>query len=143
MNELNLSKTKESIAKKYFEHFYNKITSEEAVKVVNDIVSNDFVDFAPIPGLPANKEGFIKAVSMINGAFFQKYSITNLFSDGNVHTGVWKASVTHIGEFMGISATNRTFEVEGITIYEVENNKIIKHWEKFDLFKIMNEISAK
>lgn len=143
MNNLILSKSKKSIAKKYFENFYNEISSEKAVEVVNDIVSNDFIDFAPIPGLPPNKEGFKKAVSIINGAFSQKYSITNVFSEGNVHTGVWKASVTHIGDFMGVSATNKTFDVEGITIYEVENDKIIKHWEKFDLYKIMNEISAK
>lgn len=137
------STEKQAFAEKYFEGFYHKTTPEKATLLVEELLANDFKDHASLPNLPANKEGFKQGVSTVLTGFHQEYKVNHLFSDGNFHTGVWTAKITHHGNFLGIPATNKTFEIEGITIYEVVDGKIKQHWEKFDLLKIMDEIAPK
>lgn len=139
----NLSSDEKSIANKFFEAFYHKSKPETSERLVDELVSEDFVDHASLPGLPPNKEGFKLGVKSVVAAFHQEYTVNHLFRDGDFFTGIWTAKVTHHGNFLGMPATNKSFEVEGITVYEIKDGKIRQHWEKFDLLKIINTISPK
>ncbi len=44
--------------------------------------------------------------------------------------------------FFGQSPSGRKVQVEGIIIYELENNKIVKHWMQADSIALMQQIGS-
>ncbi|QMU29311.1 ester cyclase [Adhaeribacter radiodurans] len=48
----------------------------------------------------------------------------------------------HKGDLFGIPPTGRKVSTEGIIIYEVDNNKIVKHWMQADSNTLMQQLSA-
>jgi predicted ester cyclase len=128
------------IAEKFFEALYNVNNPEQAQAIAEDLLAPDFVDYSPQFGATADKEGFKQTVCFINSVFEQKYKIDKLIVEEDLFVGVWLSDVKHIGEFMGVSATHKEFQVNGITIYQIVDNKIQAHWEQFEVTKILQNL---
>ena len=54
----------------------------------------------------------------------------------------WVARGSHRGEFMGVSPTNRSGEVRGMSIDRIVNGKIVEHQEVFDTLALFQIIGA-
>ncbi|MCF6297770.1 MAG: ester cyclase [Flavobacteriaceae bacterium] len=101
-----MNNLKQTIAKTYFEAFYDGTTSDEAVTKVENLLADDFTDYVPAFGGKPTKAGFKQTVKTITSAFTQQYKVKHLFIDGNIYTAVWEAKIRHTGEFMNIPPTN-------------------------------------
>jgi predicted ester cyclase len=51
-------------------------------------------------------------------------------------------SGTHTGDFMGIPATNKSFEVECMDMIRIEDGKCAEHWGVTDMMSLMQQIGA-
>jgi predicted ester cyclase len=49
---------------------------------------------------------------------------------------------THIGEFFGISASNRPIDVQVIDILRIGDGKVTEHWSAMDMMGLMQQIGA-
>ena len=72
------------------------------------------------------------------------YQLTaeDLIVEGNKATVRAKCTGKHKGELFGNAATGNNVDVDGIIIYEFENNKIVNHWMQFDTVTLMQQIGA-
>ena len=52
----------------------------------------------------------------------------------------WHAKGCHEGNFLGISATNKNISYTGVTIYQLENNKVIQYWAFVDMDHIKKQL---
>lgn len=129
--------TRTEIATQYFEAFYNANNPTEAKGLADHLLSNEFVDYSPAFGATPDKNGFLQTVGLINTWFKQDYKVEKMIVENDLYTGIWKASVEHIGTFMGVPPTHKKFVVNGITIYQIKEGKIIAHWEQFDVPAIL------
>lgn len=127
-----------------FAGFYNVNDPIRAAALVDERVSDDFVDHAALAGAPTTKAGFRATVEAINTAFRQHYVVEHIVSEGDgsdgMHVGIWTAQVEHVGPFLGVPATGKRFPVKGLTAYRVRDGKIMEHWEQFDLLAIMQNL---
>jgi predicted ester cyclase len=48
----------------------------------------------------------------------------------------------HTGEFMGVPASDKTFEIESIDIIRIEDGKCAEHWGVTDNMALMQQIGA-
>ncbi len=53
---------------------------------------------------------------------------------------LWNISGTHKGEFRGIAATGKKISVDGITISQLANGKIIDSYVSLDLWSMMQQL---
>ncbi len=65
----------------------------------------------------------------------------DVIAEGNKVTIRFVLEGEHKGDLFGIAPTGRKVNIEGIIIYEVENNKIINHWMHADANSLMQQIS--
>jgi len=135
----NATKRKE-IGEKYFGSFFNAKSPEIGGALVDKLVADDFVDYAPFFGNTPDKAGFKKTVASINAAFEEKYVVDKVIIEKDIYVAIWHSDAKHIGEFMGVPATNKEFRVTGITIYKIVNGKIKAHWEQFDVVTMMKAL---
>lgn len=133
---------KQKIANKFFEAIYHQTNPEQAAGIVEEIVSEGFVDHNPQFGNTPDKEGFLKTVKTLTSAFEQIYEVIELFQEDCTYTAVWKVKGKHVGSFGGIPATGKEVHAGGITIYQIEDNKIAAHWEYFDAMGIMMQLQS-
>jgi steroid delta-isomerase-like uncharacterized protein len=70
------------------------------------------------------------------------FAIQDLISEGNKLVVSWLLSGTHRGEFYGVAPTNNKVSVEGITIHQIENGKILDSLASWDRLGLMRQLEA-
>lgn len=68
------------------------------------------------------------------------YKVLEVFSSGNRVVVRWQGTGTHKGVFLGNASTNKKITYEGISIYQIENNKIREYWVSADLYGLFKQL---
>ena len=95
------------------------------------------------PGVPKGREG-IKAIVQKNNASFAGWHFTmhDILCAGDKVTVRWVASGKHVNSFMGEEPTNTKVELSGISIYQIENNRITADWVTPDNLGFLTQIGV-
>ena len=109
--------------------------------LAEQVVTADFVDHEAPPGTPAGPEGANAVLRWLRGAFNDlSYEIKDAFGDADRVAVRLITRGTHTGEFMGKPATGRSFEIEAIHLYRIEDGRIAEHWAKRDDVALASQI---
>jgi steroid delta-isomerase-like uncharacterized protein len=71
-----------------------------------------------------------------------EFRTVDLLADGDRAVLVFRATGTHVGEFFGISATNRRFEISGAFIYTVREGRIVHEQRILDFTGLLVQIGV-
>ena len=92
-------------------------------------------------GTPRGPEGMKAVVGWLRGAFPDlSYEIHDAFGDGDRVAVRCTARGTHAGEFLGRAATRRSFAIEQIHVFRVEDGRIAEHWACRDDVGLMHQL---
>ncbi len=53
----------------------------------------------------------------------------------------WTAKGTHLGEFKGKKPSGKSVSYSGVTIYRIQDDKIVEYWAYLDMQHLLNQIS--
>ncbi len=122
--------------------FYDEVINRKNLDVIDELVSEDFVDHTAFPGLPATGPESTRAVfTMFHAAFPDlQIAVDEMIAEGDKLVSRATVSGTHQGEFMGIPPTNKRFEVLDITIVEIHDGKLTAHWGLTDETAMMQQL---
>ena len=97
----------------------------------------------PPPGVPPGMPGVAVVAQMFHAAF-PDCDVTNedLIAEGDRVVQRWRLRGTHQQSLMGIEATGRSVDVEGINIFRIENGKIVERWGLFDMQGLRAQLGA-
>jgi steroid delta-isomerase-like uncharacterized protein len=111
--------------------------------VIDELVSPDFVEHNPMPGFGGNREGFKQMVAGLHQAFPDfDTQVQDQIADGDKVVERWTAGGTQEGDFMGIPATGKHIEIEGMDISRIEDGKIVEHWTQMDAMAMMQQLGV-
>jgi steroid delta-isomerase-like uncharacterized protein len=111
--------------------------------VIDELVSPDFVEHNPMPGFEGNREGFKHMVAGLHQAFPDfDTQIQDQIADGDKVVERWTATGTQEGDFMGVPATHRRVDIEGMDISRIEDGKIVEHWTQMDAMAMMQQLGV-
>ena len=122
--------------------FYDEVINRKNLDVIDELVSEGFVDHTPFPGLPATGPESTSAVfTMFHTAFPDLHiAVDEMIAEGDKVVSRATVSGTHKGEFMGIPPTNKSFKVLDITIVEIHDSKLLAHWGLTDETAMMQQL---
>ena len=87
------------------------------------------------------REEFKAVLNRLQRAFPDiQYRIDDTIVTGDKIVLRWQASGTHRGEYLGIPATGRPVSYTGITIYELEGERIARVWVAADLLSLLRRL---
>jgi steroid delta-isomerase-like uncharacterized protein len=121
---------------------YDEVFSHGDFELFDEIMADDFVEHEELPpGIPPGKAAPQTLMTMMRGAFpdFQA-AVEELLEDGDKVIARVRFSGTHQGEFMGIPATGKTFDIAVIDIIEFRDGKAIAHWGVMDMAGMMAQL---
>jgi len=108
-----------------------------------DFVAEDSVDhqLIPMPGMASGLEGVKQIAGMLRGAFPDSTSeIHYVIAEGDLVAALATGRGTHTGDFMGMPATGKSFEVSEIHIVRVDGGKMVEHWGLSDQAAMMTQL---
>ena len=73
----------------------------------------------------------------------RKNEVTCIIADGDLVAAAIKVTGTHKDNFMGVPATNKSFEFPGVSIFKLANGKISEAWLMADEAKLLRDIGAR
>ncbi len=126
----------------------NKRTTRRLYELLNagqvaetaDLVSADYEEHDPLPGQGTGREGALDRFSMLTTALAPHFTIEDLVAEGDRVVVRWMNAGTHVGDFAGIPATGKTFEITGVDIYRVADGQLREHWHVIDQLSMLGQL---
>src|SRR5262245_7866605 len=112
------------------------------VSIVDTVVGTDVVDHHLPPGIPAGREGVRQWVGMLIDSMQLHLDVQETVVQGDLIA--WRAtcSGTHVGDYLGFAATNRSFKCELIAIERFDDGRVVERWEQVDNMSVMQQLTA-
>ncbi len=126
------------------QEFYDEMLTNGNLDKLDDLVTDDVVDHEQgLPGQPEGKEGVVFFVNAMRGAFSDVKATTDqAIESGDRACARVTITGKHTGEWMGVPASDKTFEIESIDIIRIEDGKCAEHWGVTDNMALMMQIGA-
>jgi steroid delta-isomerase-like uncharacterized protein len=109
-----------------------------------ELLAEDFVEHEETPGLEPTKEGVKQFFHMYKAAFPDlRMEPQDVLVAGEKVVARTRATGTHQGEFLGMSATGKRVDVQLIDIIRFDDDGLAReHWGVFDALAMLQQLGA-
>jgi steroid delta-isomerase-like uncharacterized protein len=118
--------------------FIEEIFEQGRVEAVDELCADDFIGHtwgnADRDGLRAAMDRVSKGLA---GAHFE---IEEMIAEDDRVAVRLTASARQVGEFMGMPASGRSYEIGEIHIFRMRDGKVAEHWHQFDSAAMMKQL---
>ena len=124
-------------------HVYDLISAGN-IDGFGELVAEDFVEHEETPGLEPTKEGVKQFFHMYKTAFPDlRMEAQDILVSGDKVVARARATGTHQGEFFGMPATGKSFDVQLIDIIRFGDDGLAReHWGVFDALAMMQQLGV-
>jgi predicted ester cyclase len=117
--------------------------SEGDISVVDELISDDFVEHESVPGLEPTKAGVRQMFEMLLTAFEgASFEPERLIGEGGMVVALARMTGVHKAEFMGIAPSGRTINVGMADQFRVVDGKVVEHWGVMDTGALMQQLTG-
>jgi predicted ester cyclase len=110
-----------------------EVLNEGNFGLLDELLTPDFVDHSPQPGVPSTREGLKRSITGLKTAFPDlRYTIEDAIACGDQVVHRLSATGTMKGDFMGIPATGKRAEWTEIHIGRGVDGRLTEHWSLVD-----------
>ena len=123
---------------------YQEIYNSDTLDALPEVLSPDFKPHNLMPGVPPGLAGY----QMIQQGTLAAYpdfhvAIEDLIAEGDKVVMRFVITGTHTGApFMGIPAAGVKIRVTGISIFQLQDGKIVEHWGEEDAAGWLAQLGA-
>jgi predicted ester cyclase len=115
------------------------------ISVLDETVEPNYVDHNPPPfqgpntGIEGARDAFTTATKIFSD---WSHEVLQQFSDGDFVITRVVGRGKHTGDFLGIPATDKDVQMEGIAIHRVVDGKIVEHWGQVDAMGMLVQMGV-
>jgi len=129
-----------TLIRKFYQEVWNERKVQEASKYLSP--SHALVD-PHARDSTTGPEAYQAVVARYLRAFSGlKFEVQDMICEKDKVVASWVITGTHTGEFNGIEATNKKVMVEGISIHQISNGKIMDTSSVWDTLGLLKRIGA-
>ena len=111
--------------------------------VLDEYIAPDFVAHnPPVPGVTLDREGVKQAAEIFRIATPGKHEIKLQVAEDDLVVTHLVGRGIHAGELLGVPATNKEVETEGIAIHRVRDGLITEYWSVTDVVRVLQQVGA-
>jgi predicted ester cyclase len=105
---------------------------------VDDLVTPDF----EWHGVPGRGPDVLKAAIKRTGAALSDtvFRVHDTVAEGDRVAVRLTSAATQSGEFMGMPATNKRYEIEEIHLFRIADGRVAEHWHQGDMLGMMKQL---
>lgn len=129
-----------AIIRRYFDEIWN----QKKVETLADFMTENVLGYDATDSEPKVGFGNVKQVVILFHKAFPDMQVPlyEMIAEDDKVVAHWGLRGTHRDLFMGIPASGKKVNVNGIIIFRIENQKIVEYWGNFDTLGLMKQIGA-
>jgi predicted ester cyclase len=129
------------LIRRYIQAIDDNQTSDWSI--LDEYIAEDFIAHnPPIPGVSLDREGMKQAAEIFRVATPGRHEIGMQVEEDDLVASQILGRGVHAGELLGIPATNREVETEGIVIHRVRDGKIVEYWSVTDIARVLQQVGV-
>jgi steroid delta-isomerase-like uncharacterized protein len=133
-----MSDVNKAAAHQLYERF-----SEGDLSVIEEVISDDFIEHEVMPGLEPNKDGVRQMFGMFRSAFRDAtFEVDGMIAEGDMVFALVRMKGIHQADFMGVPASGRTINVGVADYFRFENGQALEHWGVMDTGAMMQQLTG-
>jgi steroid delta-isomerase-like uncharacterized protein len=120
--------------------FITDVFEEGRLDAVDELCADDFIGHT---WGNTDKEGLKQAMARVaQGLADARFTLDDMIGEGDEVAVRLTASARQVGEFMGMPASGKTYEIGEIHIFRVRDGQVAEHWHQFDSASLMRQLGA-
>lgn len=128
--------------KRVVRRFYDEVLNSKAIDVLPEIAVADYEEHDMLPGQGTGLAGLRDRVTMLTNAIDQRFTLEDVIAEGDRVVVRWTTNAKHVGDFLGIPSTGKTYSIPGIDIYRLQDGKMAEHWHVVDNLSMLQQIGV-
>ena len=123
-------------------HFYDDVLSQGKLDQADKYLAMNAIEHDPSADPKLSAIDNLKAwLKMFRGAFPDlKITIEDVITEGDRVVVRSRMTGTNTGEFMGMKATGKKIDIEGVDIMRIADGKFVEHWVYMDSMILMQQL---
>jgi predicted ester cyclase len=110
---------------------------------LDEFIAEDFIAHnPPIPGVTLDRDGMKQAAEIFRVATPGDHEIMMQVAEGDLVVSHIVGRGVHAGQLIGIPATNKEVETDGIAIHRVRDGRIVEYWSVVDVARILQQVGV-
>ena len=111
--------------------------------ILDEFIAEDFVAHnPPISGVSLDRDGMKQAAEIFRVATPGTHEIAMQVAEGDLVVSRIVGRGVHAGELLGIPATGKEVETDGVAIHRIRDGKIVEYWSVTDVARVLGQIGA-
>ena len=136
-----MSEENKALIRRYIEAIDANGSSDWSL--IDEFVAEDFVARTPpLPGVSLDRDGLKQAAEVFRVATPGEHEVSLQVAEGDLVTSFITGRGVHAGELMGIPASNREIEMDGIVVHRIRDGKIVEYWAVMDVARVLGQIGV-
>ena len=128
---------------KMYESTWDQIVNQGKLDMINETNFDKDVILVTAPENIVGIEGFKGYYkNYLTGFTNIKFTIVDVFGQGDKIVKHWNFKGTHSGEFFGIPATHKDVNVDGVTLVKMKDGKIAQEQDFLDNLEFMQQLGV-
>ena len=129
--------------KALLQRFYDEVINGRNLDLIDELLSDDFVEHEEFPGIPPTREGVRQTFAMFYAAFPDiHFRVDDLLAEGDLVAARVTITGTHEGEFMGVPATGRSVEIVAMDFISFRDGRGTAHWGVGDMVSLLQQLGV-
>ena len=130
-----------TLIRRYIEAMDDNDSSDWSI--LDEFIAGDVVVHNPmLPGLTPDREGIKQAAETFRQATPGRHEIPLQVAEGDLVVSLIVGRGVHAGELLGIPATGKDVETEGIAVHRIADGKIVEYWGVTDTVRVLQQVGA-
>ena len=127
-----------AIAKRFIQEVFVKADE----RAVDQLTAPDFVPHS-WPGVEPGVESLKQAQRRVSaGLEDARMTIEDVIAEGDRVAVRLTSHGRHAGEFMGMPASGKEYDISEIHIFRIEDGKVVEHWRDADMLGMLRQLGA-
>ena len=125
---------------------YEEVWNMRRLEVIDELISPSHalqIADATHPETGIGPEAYARIIVEFVTAFPDvKFTVLDLIAENDKVVACWNISGTHQGVFRGLAPTGKKISVDGSTVNQLANGKIMDSYVSWDLLGLMQQLGA-
>ena len=122
------------------QRFITDVFEQGRPEAVDELCADDFIGHT---WGNADKEGLKAAMDRVSkGLADAHFQVNDMIAEGDRVAVRVTASARQVGEFMGMPASGKSYEIGEIHIFRVRDGKVTEHWHQYNPAALMKQLGA-
>ncbi|MDQ1513870.1 MAG: hypothetical protein QOC59_1712 [Microbacteriaceae bacterium] len=122
--------------------YYDEVLNQGRTELLDELAASDYDEHDPLPGQGTGRQGLKDRVSALRQALGQTFTVEDVIAEGDRVAVRWSATGRHVGDFMGMPPSGRSFTIAGIDIHRFRDGRMAEHWHVVDQLAMLQQLGV-